>query len=143
MSEIFLKNCRPKPVCLISVCLCPCSILQGYSLSLAPVNQQQKQLAVKVYFKWCTIQHFTLNKNKFVLDYTYTFLSATRIRPKPSTFLYFQDFQGSKLLKRIVKRAEPCKCDIRLVSRILWHKTIIPSLKWRFWYLILTSNFPP
>ena len=47
-------------------------------------------------------------------------------------------------LKGIVKRAEPCKYDIRLVSSILWHKWIIPSLKkWRFRYLLPTSNFPP
>ena len=48
------------------------------------------------------------------------------------------------VLKGIVKGAEPCTYDIRLVSRILWHKWIIPSFKeWRFWYLILTGNFPP
>ena len=29
-------------------------------------------------------------------------------------------------VKRIVKRAELCKCDIRLVSRIFRHKRIIP-----------------
>ena len=35
--------------------------------------------------------------------------------------------------KGFVKRADPCKCDIRLVSRIIWHKRIILSLKeWRF-----------
>ena len=49
----------------------------------------------------------------------------------------------ARLLKGIVKRADPCKCDIRLVSGILWHKRIIPSLKeWRFWYLKLTGDFP-
>ena len=43
--------------------------------------------------------------------------------------------------KGIVKRNEPCKYDIRLVSRILWHKRIIPSLKeWRLWYLILMCD---
>ena len=47
-------------------------------------------------------------------------------------------------LKRIVKRAEPCKCIILFISRILWYKWINPSLKeWRFWYLILTGNFLP
>ena len=49
-----------------------------------------------------------------------------------------------KLLKGIVKWTEPCKCVILLVSRILWHKRINPCLKeWRFWYLILTGDFPP
>ena len=33
------------------------------------------------------------------------------------------------VLKGIVKGAEPCICDIHLVSRILWHKWIIPALK--------------
>ena len=48
------------------------------------------------------------------------------------------------LFKGIVKRAEPCKCDILLISRILWHKRITPSLKeWRFSYLILTGDSPP
>ena len=43
-------------------------------------------------------------------------------------------------LKGIVKRVEPCQCDILLVSKILWHKRITPSLKeWRFSYLILTG----
>ena len=40
-----------------------------------------------------------------------------------------------------VKRAELNKCDICLVSRILWHKRITPSLKeWRIWHFILTDN---
>ena len=48
------------------------------------------------------------------------------------------------LLKGIVKWTDPCKCVILLVSRILWHKRINPSLKeWRFWYLILTGHFSP
>ena len=47
-------------------------------------------------------------------------------------------------VKGIAKWAEPCKCVIRLVGRILWHERINPSLKeWRFWYLILTDHFPP
>ena len=34
--------------------------------------------------------------------------------------------------KRIVKRAEPHKCDIRVISRILSHTRITPCLKeWR------------
>ena len=46
-------------------------------------------------------------------------------------------------IKGIVKSAEPCKCVILLVSTILWHKRINPSLKGqRFWYLILTSHLP-
>ena len=50
----------------------------------------------------------------------------------------------SKSFIGIVKRDEPCKCDIYLRSRILWHERITPSLKeWRFWYLICTSNFLP
>ena len=49
-----------------------------------------------------------------------------------------------KLLKGIVKRAELNKCDIRLISRILWHMRIAPSLKeWRIWHCILTGNFLP
>ena len=37
-------------------------------------------------------------------------------------------------LQGIVKRAELNKCDICLVSRILWHKRIAPSLKvWGLW----------
>ena len=34
-----------------------------------------------------------------------------------------------KLLNGIVKRADPCKCDVRLVSRILWDKRMTPSIK--------------
>ena len=45
-------------------------------------------------------------------------------------------------IKGIVKRAEPCKYDVLLVWRILWHNRITPSLKeWRF--LCLIGNFPP
>ena len=51
-------------------------------------------------------------------------------------------FVNKCVFKGIVKQAKPCKCDIHLDSRILWYKWIIPFLKeWRFWYLILTSNF--
>ena len=45
--------------------------------------------------------------------------------------MHGSSFQG------FVKRAEPCKCDILLVSRILWHKRIIASLKngdFHIWY---------
>ena len=48
-----------------------------------------------------------------------------------------------KIFKGIVKSAEPCKCVILLVSRILWRKRINPLKVWRFWYLLLTGNFPP
>ena len=58
-------------------------------------------------------------------------------------FLEITSALGSAVFKGVVKRAEPYKCQIRLVSRILWHSRIIPSLKeWRFWYLILTCDFP-
>ena len=59
-------------------------------------------------------------------------------------FLEITSNLGSAVFKGVVKRAEPYhKCHIRLVSRILWHNRIIPSLKeWRFWYLILTCDFP-
>ena len=48
-------------------------------------------------------------------------------------------------LNGIVKKAEPCKYDICVISSIiLWHKRVILSLKeWRFSCLILTSDFPP
>ena len=47
-------------------------------------------------------------------------------------------------LKGIAKRAESYKCGIRLVSKILSHKRIFPSLKeWRFMTFdtVLTGNF--
>ena len=50
---------------------------------------------------------------------------------------FFRQFKG------IVNRAEPCKCDILLLSRILWCKRINPSLKeWRFLciYSCLSNN---
>ena len=48
------------------------------------------------------------------------------------------------IVKGIVEWVEPSKCIILLISRILWHKRINPSLKeWRFWYLILTDHFSP
>ena len=46
-------------------------------------------------------------------------------------------------LKGIVKWAESCKCNVLLVSRMLWHKRINPSLKvWRFciWYSLVTFS---
>ena len=67
VSEILQKNSRPEPFCLVSLQLRPCSISQGYSLSLKPVNQQRKHLAVRVYFRWYTIRSrakgFRLTKN--------------------------------------------------------------------------------
>ena len=46
-------------------------------------------------------------------------------------------------VKGTVKRAEPGKCDILLVSRTLWHKRITPSLKewtFSFWYSLATFH---
>ena len=51
-------------------------------------------------------------------------------------FIHFFKIFILWVVKGMVKRAEPCKCDI-LVSRILWHSRIIPS-EWMFWYLIFT-----
>ena len=56
--------------------------------------------------------------------------------------LEFRQYESGSF-KGIVKWAEPCKCGIHLVSRILWHKRINPSLKWRFSYLIHTDDFSP
>ena len=56
----------------------------------------------------------------------------------------FDKKNNTHFFKGIVKRGEPCKCDILLVSWIVRHKRIIPSLKeWRFSYLVLTGDFPP
>ena len=58
--------------------------------------------------------------------------------------LIWRCFFPVSILKRIVKWTEPCKCVILLVSKIVWHMRINPSLKeWGFWYLILTGEFPP
>ena len=69
------------------------------------------------------------------------------IKGKSRDLLKFHKyFNGTTtyVFKGIVKWAEPCKCVILFVSRILWHKKINPSLKeWRFWYLILTGNLLP
>ena len=79
--------------------------------------------------------------------YIYLLLSEfTQTPVMPIGYKYWQ-LCGSGLnawLKGIVKWAEPCKCVILLVSRILWHKRINSFLKeWRFWYLILIGDFPP
>ena len=49
---------------------------------------------------------------------------------------FFRDgLTSCRTFPGIVKSAEPCKCVILLVSRILWHERINPSLKeWGFWY---------
>ena len=44
---IFQKNCRSESLSLASIHLSACGILYGYSLSLRPVNQQKKQLALR------------------------------------------------------------------------------------------------
>ena len=57
---------------------------------------------------------------------------------KASFYMYLRRLKG------IAKRAELYKCDIRLVSKILSHKRIFPSLKeWRFMTFdtVLTGNF--
>ena len=62
----------------------------------------------------------------------------------PSILRYQDPILPGEFFKGIVKWAEPCKCVILLVLRILYHKRINPSLKERrFWYLMLTGNFPP
>ena len=43
----------------------------------------------------------------------------------------------TKIVQGIVKRAQPCKYNILLVLRILWHNTITTSLKelnFSYWY---------
>ena len=58
--------------------------------------------------------------------------------------LYFSSFFANFYrFKGTVKRAEPCKCDILVSSMIVWHKGITPIKEWRFWYLVLTSDFSP
>ena len=47
----------------------------------------------------------------------------------------------SRYFKEIVKWAEPCKCVILMISRILWHMTIDASLNHPS-SLILTGHFP-
>ena len=49
---------------------------------------------------------------------TYFFLSLDRLSSCKSL-----------LFKGIVKRAEPCNCDIILASRVLWYKRITPFFK--------------
>ena len=72
-----------------------------------------------------------------------TIIDCSKLDPATRSSTSFNSFKES-ILKDIVKWDEPCKCVILLVSRILWHKRINPSLKeWRFWYLILTGHFPP
>ena len=51
---------------------------------------------------------------------------------------------NSLYIEETEKRAEPYKCDIRLVSRILWHERVTPSSEeWRLYHLIPAGNFPP
>ena len=58
--------------------------------------------------------------------------------------IFFQAALVGWFFKGIVKWVEPGKCDILLVSRLLCHNRITPSLKeWTFSYLILTGDFPP
>ena len=58
-----------------------------------------------------------------------------------TTFLGSFRFLVDVTFKGIIKRAEPHKCCVCLVSRILWHKRITPFLKERLQHLILTNNF--
>ena len=45
-------------------------------------------------------------------------------------------------IKGAVKRAESCKCDNLLVSRILWHKRITPSKGYfDIWYSLETFRY--
>ena len=77
------------------------------------------------------------------------FVLSKRIKLEVLVSLSSRAFNVRKMntlkgFKGIVKRAEPCKCDILIVSRILRHRRITHSLKeWIFSYLILTGDFPP
>ena len=42
------------------------------------------------------------------------------------SWMLYNDF-SILYLKGMVRTAEPCECDINLISRILWHKRITPS----------------
>ena len=72
------------------------------------------------------------------------FLHFSGLQRKREPQFFREGLTPCRTLKGIIKWAEPCKCGILLVSRILWHERIKPSLKeWRFSYLILTGHFPP
>ena len=65
----------------------------------------------------------------FHIETSHLFCGAKQI-----TGFYIKWITGLKCVKGFVKRAELNKCDICLISRILWHKRTIPSLnKWRLW----------
>ena len=93
------------------------------------------------------------------LEILRNFLQGSILRPIMfnlfiNNFMFWSRKQKSRIgpwyyhilmfIKGITKWAEPCKCVILFVSRILRHKKINPSLKeWRFWYLILRGHFLP
>ena len=59
-----------------------------------------------------------------------TFDSFLKKRKTSNTKTFFlSPWRGSKYIKGIVKRAEPYKCDVCLISRIPWLKRINPYFK--------------
>ena len=68
-----------------------------------------------------------MKRFKWLTPYVLGFIPAVNSTYNNRAFTLGVSFIG--MLKGIVKRAEQCKCDICLLSWILWHKRIIPSLK--------------
>ena len=91
------------------------------------------------------VYKFTVNCQVFYITQVVPYKAENWYALSHSQYFLKHHFIGiCCVFKGIVKRAWSCKCDICLISRVLRHKRIIPSLKeWSFWYLIFTSNFPP
>ena len=72
------------------------------------------------------------------------YFTEQKVSSKMFKILWARSLPLLSPLKGILKRPEPCKCNILLVSRIFRHKRITPSLEeWRFSCLIVTGDFPP
>ena len=76
-------------------------------------------------------------KSNSIPEKTYSFEKSQALKINWRQFWNIKDKNEATqfISYNLLKRAEPCKWDILLVSRILWHKRITPCLKeWRFWH---------
>ena len=88
--------------------------------------------------------HF-VTKNSFVVEVTFKvwslhhfevlFYYFLEVTPIWCAFVHYWFAFISFSLKGIVKWVEPCKCDILLVSRILWHRRMEIFMFGNHWQL--------